>query len=136
MKAWIVTWEWAGDAAAVADKVVAVLNPRWGERRVSDLVETLYALNNSTLSELASYARRPTDNPYPARRESGRIICGHHPWLEARRVSEFKVALNEGTGLEVISWKEPCDTRPAPDVPFRPDKRSRSGRDKGTSDTS
>jgi hypothetical protein len=26
MKAWLVTWDWAGDAAAVADKIAAIFH--------------------------------------------------------------------------------------------------------------
>ena len=50
-KAWLVTWEWAGDHAKRADKVAAILNPRLGGDRVRELVEFLYMLDNSSLSE-------------------------------------------------------------------------------------
>ena len=28
MKAWLVTWEWMGDHAAVQDRIASILNPR------------------------------------------------------------------------------------------------------------
>ena len=34
MKAWLMTWDWTGDAAAVADETVDVLNPRWAVKRL------------------------------------------------------------------------------------------------------
>jgi hypothetical protein len=44
-KAWLITWEWRGlDYAAVADKVVCILNPRWSEERVSKILEFLFAI--------------------------------------------------------------------------------------------
>lgn len=107
MKAWLTTWEWSGNAAAMADVVAAILNSRWGQQRVLDLVEALYALTNSTPGELAIYARRPSHNPYRARYEVDRIVCGHNPWLEARKVAELEIRIDETTDLETISWKEP-----------------------------
>jgi len=50
MKAWLITWDWTGDAAAVADVVVGILNPRWGDRRVADIVEFLYSSKNYSAS--------------------------------------------------------------------------------------
>jgi hypothetical protein len=120
MKTWLVTWEWTGDAEAVADRVAAVLNSRWGEQRVIDIVETLYALATSTPDELADYARRPSDNPYRAKRSfDGKMSCGHHPWLEARIVTEFEVKIDSATGLERFSWMEPDTYAAGPDGPIK-----------------
>jgi|LGVE01.1.fsa_nt_gb hypothetical protein len=57
MKAWLITWEWANHAATVAGRTVGVLNPRWGDGRVADIVEFLYSNTNASVEELASYAK-------------------------------------------------------------------------------
>jgi hypothetical protein len=106
LKAWLVTWEWMNDDAAMNDKVAAILDPRLGEAKVAFLVEQLYALATSTAAELARYAGRRGNNPYQATNQSGRIVCGHHPWLEARVVQAVEVVTNQ-QGIETISWKEP-----------------------------
>ena len=106
MKAWLVTWDWAGDAAAVADKIASIFPPQWPDDTVKRHVECLYALATSTAQELAAYAKRPSDSPYRARWDSPFISCGHNPFLVARRVSELKV-VREGDGFEAISWREP-----------------------------
>jgi hypothetical protein len=107
MKAWLVTWEWANDAAAVADRVICVLPPQWSDERVSNTVEILYASLTATVSELAHYAKRPSNNPYRAERSGSRIICGHNPYLEARYVSDLKVETDPKTYIETIFWREP-----------------------------
>jgi len=106
MKAWLITWDWTGDAAAVADVVVGVLNPRWGDRRVADMVEFLYSNTTANISELAHYAKRPSNNPYRAEIRNGRIHCGHNPFLYARIVSDLKIEIGSD-GKESITWKEP-----------------------------
>lgn len=107
MNAWLVTWDWVQDAAAVADKVAAILNPRWSADRVACIVEFLYAKRTATASEIAAYASRPSRNPYRAERDSyGGIICGHHPWLHARIVFDLKISENPETGIETLTWTE------------------------------
>ena len=88
MNAWLVTWEWDNDAAAVADVIATVLSPRLSEERVASIVELLYANATSNVVELCSIAKRPSDNPYKAQLERGRINCGHNPYLWARKVSD------------------------------------------------
>ena len=106
MKAWLITWEWGNDSAAVADQVVTVLNPHWGEARVLELVEALHAIMTSNVTQLANYAKRSSNNPCRGKSVDNRIVCGHNPWLEARQVSDLTVA-TDPAGLEVISWREP-----------------------------
>ncbi len=108
MKAWLITWDWMGDAAAVADEVAAILNPRYSGQRVASIVEFLYAKRNSTASELAAYAGRAARNPYRSERHfSGGITCGHNPWLHARIVHDLSVSTIVETGIETITWTEP-----------------------------
>ena len=115
MKAWLITWEWIGDAVAVADKVAAILNPRWSCERVTGIVEFLYVKRYSTASELAAYAGRQARNPYRAERDfSSGITCGHNPSLHARIVDDLQVSENAETGIETITWIElpiykPCE---------------------------
>lgn len=107
MKAWLITWEWIGDAAAVADEVAAILNPRWSIDRVACIVEFLYSKRHSTASEMAAYAGHPVRNPYRAERHfSSGITCGHNPSLHARIVDNLQVSENAETGIETITWTE------------------------------
>ncbi len=104
--AWLVTWAWTSDSAAVADRIAAVFPRQWGSARVQSWVEWLYAIHTSTVAELVAYAGRPGRNPYKVRSERGWIVCGSHPWLEARIVTDLVV--DEDTeGFETVSWKEP-----------------------------
>ena len=110
------TWEWIGDHAAVPDKVAAILNPRLSEERVRETVEFLFANASYTLSERLGYASNRRFNPYPARFGAltgipwrGQVICGHNPWLFARKVDGVDVVENED-GDEVLVWSE----RPRP----------------------
>jgi len=103
---WLVTWEWTGDAAAVADEVAGVFPPQWSSDRVEKYVERLYALATSTVAELLTYARKPSSNPYRATEKGGRIVCGHHPWLEARLATDVVVEQTDD-GFEQVSWSEP-----------------------------
>ncbi len=108
MIAWLITWEWTSYVDAVADRVAAILNPHWGERRVAPFVEFLYANTNATVRELAFYAKKPNNNPYLAVISSFSIVrCGHNPFLFARKVSELFVTVDADTGLETIKWMEP-----------------------------
>ncbi len=102
MKAWLITWEWANDAAAVADRVVGVLNSHWGDRRVADIVEFLYSNASSSVDELAYYAKKPSNNPCRADIRNGGIHCGHNPFLYARKVSDLRVDTTDD-GREKIS---------------------------------
>jgi hypothetical protein len=114
MKLWLVTWDWAGDAAAVADIIAALFPPQWSENRVSLHVEMLYALVNYNTRELAEYAKHPSRNPYKALAERGIISCGHNPWLTARQVRDFQVETTDN-GLETITWTEPDTYGVGPD---------------------
>lgn len=107
MRAWLVTWEWMGNSAAVADKVVAILNPRWSYRRVANLVEFLYISATASLSTAANYVKQPRSNPYQAIVEQDQFItCGHHPWLCARKVDDLQIKRSPETRLETVSWTE------------------------------
>src|SRR2546426_3476002 len=107
MKAWLITWEWTGEAAAVADRVVGVLNPRWTVKRVSEIIEFLYIECTSTLAEIAMYARNSDNNPYRAKRDfNGQITCGQNPWLWARLVDDLEITADDQTRIERVTWRE------------------------------
>lgn len=117
-KAWLVTWEWSGDHAKPAEKVVAIFNPRLGAERVRELVELLYIQSGASLDEKLSWAVDRSRNPYPAQFGSlngapwqGEIHCGHNPWLFARLVDDLWVATGED-GTQEAHWSE----RPKPDM--------------------
>ncbi len=116
MKAWLVTWDWVSDSAVVADKIAAIYPPRWSDSKASEHVELLYALHTSTVEELAAYAKKPTANPYRAKKDGPFITCGDHPFLVARHVADLKITRDEN-GLETVSWKEPDRCRVDPDGP-------------------
>jgi hypothetical protein len=98
-----------GESAEVADRIAAILPPRWSPARVTDFMEQFYALHNSNVAELAALAKHPKDNPYPVSTESNHadmLLCGAHPWLYARKVSELTVRKLD-SGYEHVSWVEP-----------------------------
>lgn len=112
MKAWLVTWEWAGDHAKVSEPVAAILNSRTSPDRVREIVEFLYANASYTLSERLACAKNKRNNPYPARFASidgfpwqGQITCGHNPFLFARLVEGISVQ-DDGTPEGRLVWKE------------------------------
>lgn len=108
IRAWLVTWEWADDAEAMVDKVVAVLPEDWPADRVADVVTLLYAQSTSTVGELVGYAADPAENPYRAQVEeingAPYVSCGPHPYLTAERVVELEVEKDSASGREVVTW--------------------------------
>ena len=106
--AWLVTWEAVGEAAETADIIASIIGIRTSQRVVAALVELLYAQRFCTATELASYARNRSNNPYPARHDpNGGVSCGHNPFLYARKVTKLLVSTDASTGLETITWVEP-----------------------------
>ena len=105
--AWLVTWEWAGPHAAVEDRIAAILRPRLSERIVGEIVECLYARHAYHLSEMAAWARRPAENPYPAQWYEGHCFCGGNPSLHAKRVRNLVIVEHPQSGLETVSWVSP-----------------------------
>jgi hypothetical protein len=121
MKAWLVTWEWMSDSAEVADRIATILPPRMSPERVAEFIEFLYTRTTSNAAELAAIAKHPATNPYRAQmnvvggvRHSDMLVCGAHPWLYARKVSELQVEMNT-EGFETVSWREPNTWRMKPD---------------------
>lgn len=106
MKAWLITWEWMADSAAVWDPVAAILNPRISPAKVASYMEFLYVIVTSNLTEQASYAKDKKNNPYPAKSDfNGHITCGAHPWLHGQIVSDLVVERHPVTRIETLSWR-------------------------------
>jgi hypothetical protein len=116
-KAWLVTWEWAGDHAKRVDPVAAVFKPQFSGERVRELVEFLHATLEYSLRERMEIALGLRSNPYAAEfgaisghRWTGEVICGHNPFLRARLVDDLLIDQdNQATWVE----------RPRPTFPTR-----------------
>lgn len=106
-KAWLLTWEWIGDHAAVEDRIAGILRPRLSRDVVGEIVETIYAVHQYYVAELAHYSRRPQENPYKAQWDQNHCFCGHNPSLNANYVHQLKVEEAPSSGLETVSWVLP-----------------------------
>lgn len=103
--AWLITWEWDNDSAALIDKVIILKNSRSGESLISYLIETLYAIHSSNLNELSQYIQSKK-NPYKAKPHfNGTITCGNNPFIKARVVKDILIAKSEND-FENIIWTE------------------------------
>lgn len=119
MKAWLITWEWFGNHAAVDEKVVDILSARRSAEWVREYLGRLYAVHHSSPTEMmrcAAYSN-PESPRYPARyvhiadgkiSYAGRIHCGDNPYLFARLVNNLEID-QDGR----IDW----DEIPVPAVP-------------------
>ena len=111
--AWLVTWEWSGDHAAVKDKVAEILGPRTSPERVRQIVELLYH-REASLSEKVAWRLLKRNQSYRAEFETvegvkwqGQIICGHNPWLLARQVVDLTIEI-DAQGQESATWRDRC----------------------------
>lgn len=124
--AWLVSWEWVGDHAAVDPPVAAVLAVQLGPDAVRQFVERLYAARSFTPQEMLAALPPHGHNPYPASFGSinvsdgdqavrapylGQILCGHNPHLCARQVTRLRVGSGTyGDGSPRLEWVD--RTRP------------------------
>jgi hypothetical protein len=111
--AWVVRWDWAGDHAKVKQPIAAILPSQLGPETVRRLVETLYAAREYTPAEMLEASRRNGFNPYRATFGScpvtledgsttqatwqGEVLCGHNPYLVARKAIVRSVGDDEGS---------------------------------------
>jgi hypothetical protein len=87
--AWVIRW--IGTGANVPEGLVAVLNYRRAEEQVALVVEQVYAATSASDDEKVFYARRKSNNPYPAVIEAFRVIhCGPNPFLCAEFVRNLR----------------------------------------------
>jgi len=110
--AWLVTWDWIGEHVKREDKIVTVMSRRLSPERVSEILEMIYGNEYYTLEERVSFAKSRKLNPYPAYYDdiggipwTGRILCGHNPFLVARLVDNLYVT-RDAEGIEHLTWEE------------------------------
>lgn len=111
MEAWLITWGWMSESAAREDKIVHILDSAKTPEEVAEIVQLLYAQFSYTVGERAHFVADPSANPYKAEISGTvpgypRINCGHHPWLEARRVKDLSVESSDDNLQETVRWKE------------------------------
>lgn len=124
MRAWLLTWVY--HKSKVQEEIVAVLSSRKSDKTVSELVEFIVLRANSSVINMAYYANRRDKLVYKASTSQlingvphgERVLCGHDPWLYARKVTDFKVDFDEKSNEEIVSWREPDNYR------WTQDKRS------------
>lgn len=107
ISAWIVTWDWCGDHAAMdRPEVLAFFAPSTDIGFVRRFVENLYAEKTYTLEERIRWTADPSANPYKATVERDRHVhCGHNPMLFARIVDDLEM-MQEESGKIVGAWME------------------------------
>ena len=105
--AWLVKWVSAGGE----HEFVTILSESLDANTVRCRVEQLHTDLTGSIAEKLEYARYPNPAPlvYPAEIDTtndGRvsIICGGHPFLEARLVTDLHVETNEEDGSEVLHY--------------------------------
>lgn len=106
-KAWLLTWEWIGEHAAVEDRIAAILRPRLSQHVVGEIVQYFYAIHAYYPTELAIWSKRPKENPYKAQWHKKHCFCGHNPSLHANYVHQLTITEDPDSGLETISWVLP-----------------------------
>lgn len=111
--AWLVTWESIGDHAAVQQPILAILNHGRSPDSVKQFVEDSYASHSYGLEEKLSVATDRGRNPYRAKFGDiggvewlGDVVCGHNPWLHARKVrtlhAEQQLNADESGGISLV----------------------------------
>jgi hypothetical protein len=116
VNAWLVTWE-GTEHRKQLDRVAAIMGSRRSEGAVAEYVEMLYLRAMCDAQDMAYYANRPGKFPYRAQKgllinqvpHGDHVLCGHNPWLYARKVSKLEVR-RDGK-FEVLSWQEPPTIR-------------------------
>jgi hypothetical protein len=113
-RAWVITWDWANEAASKRDKVIGLLPPDTPVEEVARHLERTYALASYNLGEWASFIANVADgmpNPYRAEvrhyrdPESGAYVTvGHNPHLEAYLADDVQVSTETDDGVETVTW--------------------------------
>jgi hypothetical protein len=105
--AWLITWEWDNDAKAVVDKVITIVNHRRSNDYIANLIEVLYDINTSNLSELGSYSKDKAFKSYKSKVDFNSVInCGANPYIVAQRVKNIEISRNS-QDKEIIQWIQP-----------------------------
>lgn len=119
IKAWLITWEGAGDHVEVGERIAAILNSRWSSDRVASYMQFVHDQAEFTLREYIGYLNRPSARPYksdPGGFASPYLHCGHNPHLVARPVSGLRLEEDPNEETETIFWTEPTHRRIDPNT--------------------
>jgi hypothetical protein len=112
VEGWIITWERVGHHPEWPDERprTRLLSAEVDETRIAWLLRLLYTWESMTDEEQLLYLDKPEEAPYQPVLEKGLVVCGHNPFLEARRVRNLRVeATPDGN---VLRWD---DRRPGED---------------------
>ena len=106
-KAWLITWEWHGEHNEKTDKIVRIINYRFSDSTVRDIVEQIYVDSEYSLLERLQYIKSYKNKrsiPDRTRIRNFHINCGYNPYLWARLVKNIKVV--DEDGKENLEWEE------------------------------
>lgn len=113
-RAWLISWQ----GTNFKEEIVAILNSRKSAETVAHFTEQYYIASSYSLSEKITYAKSSKDNPYRVEFDeingvqwTGRMTCGHNPFLVARMVTNLSVT-TDGDGYEELVWEEPQKPKP------------------------
>ncbi len=124
-RAWLLTWEWAGEHAEMKDKFAAIISSRYNDGTVKQILEQYYVRGFLSLHEQFAYAKSKKHCPYkvenltievserlqevsslPSRVPfSESLIIGGNPWLWGRIVYNLETWVDK-KGIEHLKWKE------------------------------
>lgn len=100
-KAWLITWESNGERIIPNNKkIISIRNSNISSENIKEFIEYYYAsIAYSPLEMVEKFKKAKGNfNPYPAKYGSingveytGRITCGHNPYIFARIVSNLKI---------------------------------------------
>lgn len=115
MNAWLITWEGTSEKLNDENRLFAIIGARRSIEFIVDILEFLYLRASSNASEMAYLVTRPRKKHFKAEMSQlingvphgDRILCGHNPWLYARKVTELNVVIAEESGAEHVTWREP-----------------------------
>jgi hypothetical protein len=114
MKAWLLTWQWYDSRHP--DKVAAIISSRRSEKYIREIVELLLKTTEYNATDMAYFANRRRESQYQASTlmvngvsHGDRLVCGHDPFIYARKVSCLQIKRDRDNGEEIVSWKEPGD---------------------------
>jgi hypothetical protein len=124
-RAWLITWEFAGNHAAINDKFAAIISWRFSDRKIREIVEQIYVSEFLSLPEQIAYSKNKRICPHKVQysmlsvskelQESNSLpsqipfaesmIIGGNPWLWARIVYDLEAWIEEGF-TQHLKWKE------------------------------
>jgi hypothetical protein len=110
MSAWLIMWEWFGEAPSDESPYVDILSARHTITYIKEYLQRLHDVRCLSLRERIPLARyhRPARPPYEATvcrsAHGAEIRCGHEPQLVARPVKNLVIETDLNTGAEKVTW--------------------------------